>query len=552
MSSPEQQVITLKDSNRLTAACDACRERKRKCDGKAPCHFCVSRRITCQYSQRKKRGPPVRKKQEENNSNNSSNNNVNSLISNINVSSALTAIRNISYSLGSADLEYGIFNQAEMNKYINFYVRYMNVVAPICNAEKLTAPDTNEHQVQSYAVVAIASRMCGDLGKSKMCIGSARQLAGMIFDSPQKDAAVAMLLMSTYFQMDLDFAMTSHYINLSYSLLKLLPMNYSDVLYMFIYSNYLVMDNNLTNRQKEQALRNLVNQILATPESSKQLQFFAKFLRIAVILLQAFDSNIFWPVEDMETNYQKIYNKVVSEQDRLEILSLINSVQTEIEQLDELPPFFLTGFQVFTGVVKAIADWKSGHDLEALSHALQVSEGLHILHENNCLGFAADFMFICLLVQMIQYYYEHNYAHQAAKLSEFIRTICRIMGPGYNFVVQFMDKHNFRSISVETPLIAAADTNRSPVYVIPEFFDTPSPGSVSSPYSSGNEGQPIALDHECDNTPYTSQNNGLSFDNLESMLTDLDNSLPNMANLLLIDLDNITDPSVIIENVSFP
>lgn len=543
MSSPEQQVIiTLKDTNRLTAACDACRERKRKCDGKAPCHFCLSRRITCQYSQRKKRGPPGRKKQEENN----------------NVSSALTTIRNTAYSLGAADLEYGISNQTEMNKYINFYVRYMNVIAPVCSAEKLTAPDTNECQVQSYAVVAIASRLCGDIGRSKMCIGSARQLAGTIYDSPQQDAAVAMLLMSSYFQIDLDFPMTSHYLSLSWSLLKLIPINYSDLLYLYIYSNYLVMDNNTTNRQKEQALRNLVNQI--TPEASHKVQFFARVLSVSAAIFQVFDSNILWPIEKLEANYQKIYNTIVSEQDRLKILTLLNALQAEIEQLGA-PDILVQGFRVFTGVLRAIAEWKSGHDLEALSFALQVTESLHILHENNCLGFTADYSFICLLAQMVQYFYEHNYAHQASKLSEFIRIMCRTMGPGYNFVIEFMDQHNFKSNLVESPIIPADPTRSPNFFNTPEFSNTPSPGSISSPYNYGKD-QP----DDVISGATTENNEGLHLDNLEdmpdlgmpdleSMLTDLDSTFP--STLPLIDLDaasttNINDPSIIVESVVFP
>jgi hypothetical protein len=79
----------VKEIRRNTAACEACQERKRKCDGKAPCSFisylhnfaillifkctpylrkylllayCVGKKIECKFSQQKKRGPSKKRR----------------------------------------------------------------------------------------------------------------------------------------------------------------------------------------------------------------------------------------------------------------------------------------------------------------------------------------------------------------------------------------------------------------------------------------------------------------------------------------------------------
>lgn len=47
---------------RAVRACDVCRSRKLKCDGKNPCHRCQNSQVTCRYSQSQRRGKqPVRK-----------------------------------------------------------------------------------------------------------------------------------------------------------------------------------------------------------------------------------------------------------------------------------------------------------------------------------------------------------------------------------------------------------------------------------------------------------------------------------------------------------
>ena len=52
---------------RITNACDACKARKVKCDGRQPCAFCSRRQTahTCHYSPQKKRNTPARKDRNE-------------------------------------------------------------------------------------------------------------------------------------------------------------------------------------------------------------------------------------------------------------------------------------------------------------------------------------------------------------------------------------------------------------------------------------------------------------------------------------------------------
>lgn len=43
---------------RVSVACDACKKRRGKCAGTAPCDYCVEHNIPCRFSTKsKKRGP---------------------------------------------------------------------------------------------------------------------------------------------------------------------------------------------------------------------------------------------------------------------------------------------------------------------------------------------------------------------------------------------------------------------------------------------------------------------------------------------------------------
>lgn len=81
----------------------------------------------------------------------------------------------------------------------------------------------------------MAARFCGDLDTSKKCISTARQLVGSIFDVASIDTGtlrsflscltfivvVAMIMMSSYFELDLNSSQTAHYMNTAWSLLNL-------------------------------------------------------------------------------------------------------------------------------------------------------------------------------------------------------------------------------------------------------------------------------------------------------------------------------------------
>lgn len=48
--------VTVKQKKKQTAACDACKRRRRKCTGTLPCAYCTEKRCECNYSQQHKRG----------------------------------------------------------------------------------------------------------------------------------------------------------------------------------------------------------------------------------------------------------------------------------------------------------------------------------------------------------------------------------------------------------------------------------------------------------------------------------------------------------------
>jgi hypothetical protein len=45
------------NSKRMTTSCEACRTRKKKCNGSNPCSYCIGANVECRWGLRNKRGP---------------------------------------------------------------------------------------------------------------------------------------------------------------------------------------------------------------------------------------------------------------------------------------------------------------------------------------------------------------------------------------------------------------------------------------------------------------------------------------------------------------
>ena len=174
-----------KKNSRSFAACDSCRQRKKKCDGEEPCSRCKSSSSICIYS-KKPRKASVRKgkdiiKQEE-----------------------------------------SLSNTVTTKKYIQLYFQYLNLLGIFhkFDIKSLENPKSKSDLLQCNSILAMSTRAFSSNPKAYQTYENrARQLAGELFDDFTFDTAVGLELLGIHFWWD-DVERFGHYRDTANSILQ--------------------------------------------------------------------------------------------------------------------------------------------------------------------------------------------------------------------------------------------------------------------------------------------------------------------------------------------
>eukprot|EP00026_Physarum_polycephalum_P003218 Phypoly_transcript_03228.p1 GENE.Phypoly_transcript_03228~~Phypoly_transcript_03228.p1 ORF type:complete len:816 (+),score=189.11 Phypoly_transcript_03228:74-2449(+) len=483
----------VKEVYRHTAACDACKVRKRKCDGVAPCKYCVSKNIKCEFSQQKKRGPSKKPKPEKDNkspietkptttiipNDNISKsgvvkvNNSNSSVSTIGTLTEGDNIANMALqvareSLATSVIDKEMLNTLELNHYIDLYTRFVTNVVPGCNVQSLISPSSIAHKLQSYAAMAFAARSIGDYTKAKLFISQGRVLAGSIFDSPDLDTVVGMIMMGNYWQMSLNLPLSGHYANLAWSLFKLLRRpDYRVQLCCQV--NYIMSDANTNDDGKSELLLNAARSLRAQGNAPDALPSLLLSLSAKVVPL--FGSTMFFP-HNMPNIFQIFREVFITEEERgsiMEDLCAIEKVMVRqtfyISAKDAVHPYLLQ-----VKLYQTIIEWKSNHVDAAFAQALQSWEICKKMQSAKILGVTCDFPHLCLLAGLADFFKEMNQLGHALHVCNLLRQICNLMGPDYDFAAECVEDF--------TRVNAIND------YELANHSDNESLSSESSPYGS--------------------------------------------------------------------
>ena len=167
----------IKKKRRAVMACDACRSKKKKCDGETPCFRCKSLAKICTYSkkERKPNATPVDKK------------------------ISIPVDRRISVP------QEGLSAIATTNMYFQLFFRCLNLISFFhkFDMSMLERPNTKPALLQYNTILAISTRAFSSNPEAYLTFENrARQLAGDLFDDCSFDTAVGFELLGLHFWWD--------------------------------------------------------------------------------------------------------------------------------------------------------------------------------------------------------------------------------------------------------------------------------------------------------------------------------------------------------------
>lgn len=404
---------------RTTNACDACRIRKRKCDGKHPCSYCVAKNQTCEFSQKKKRGPKKRKIDETFDEDNSS----------------IVIVDPSPKEADMADLIEGF-------KYLELCWNHVRICG-FTNKSKIHSPSTTAIKVQAYSAVAYAARLCGDKVHATTYINQARLLAGTIFDTPDMDAVAALMMMCHYSLLTLDLPRSAFYSAVASNLAKIVPSGKFDMkVGAFCQLTNILSDSTLPKSQKITTLqtvsKNLMPKLqLVAPDKATAL---ANIIEFHASTIQILGFNTFYPESTYASKAFHLFDDVViSEEARLRLFGHMNQILFGCYEKG------VVNHANFAKVIlipsyRAVVNWKSGHIGEAIENAIHCLAGLQVL-DNSCIfGLLSHFPQVCVLGSVVKMLLEQGQVFLAKQLGDKIKSICNVMKPDLDFMCQQVDE----------------------------------------------------------------------------------------------------------------
>lgn len=403
---------------RTTSACDACRVRKRKCDGKQPCSYCVAKNQICEFSQKKKRGPKKRRIEEIDGEDNS-----------------------MAVVVDPSPKESELFDTVEAYRYLDICWNYIRI-HPFSNKTKIRSPTTTAHKVQAYSTLAYAARLCGDKAQATIYSQQARVLVGSIFDSPEMDSVAALLMMCHYCLLTLDLPRSAFYAGVASNLAKIVPSGKYDVkVGAFCSLTSILTDSSLPNQQKISTLKDVSKSLQPriTAGLDKFSPMIAQMLEFHANMILVLGFNTFYP----ETKYaSEAFNQFdglsISEDARLRLFDCMEQIGICCQDKQATHSAFAKVIMIPS--YRAVINWKSNHIQEGIDDTISCLAGLQVL-DNACLfGLLSHFPQLCVLGSLVKMLLEQGQIFLAKQLGDHIKNICKIMKPDLDFICRQVDE----------------------------------------------------------------------------------------------------------------
>lgn len=478
---------------RNTNACDACRVRKRKCDGKAPCSYCVAKNQQCEFSERKKRGPKKR------------------FIEAGNDEDSSVAVVVVEPSTREAEL----FDKAEAYKYFDVCWKFVHRIHPLSTKSKIRTPAGTAQKVQAYAALAYTSRLCGDKAKSTVYLNQARMLSGFIYDSPDPDSVSAMLMLGYHSLLTLDIPKSTYYSNLALQLSKMIPSAMMDMkLLTHCQLTTILSDYNMPGNQKTLMLKDMSKSMRHRVTSDKFTLVLVLLLEFHAAIIQYLGYNTFYPSASYSIDAFHMFDSiVVSEEARLRLFEIMNSVMAASE--DTHVAHHMTFVRtLLVPLYTAVINWKSNHIREAMEAAVSCLAGMQVMDRGCLFGLLSHFPQICMLGSLVKLFMEQGQVFLAKQMADHIKNICNVMKPDLDFICKQID-----DLLQTPPRVTCASPISlplSPISPIPPPF-SPSPPSNYSAFDDnhGDCGSLCNESHHNENNNennYNENNNNINFE----------------------------------------
>eukprot|EP00026_Physarum_polycephalum_P006010 Phypoly_transcript_06050.p1 GENE.Phypoly_transcript_06050~~Phypoly_transcript_06050.p1 ORF type:complete len:565 (+),score=69.51 Phypoly_transcript_06050:111-1805(+) len=447
--------VTIKNLTKNTSACDVCRDRKKKCDGKAPCSYCVANNKECHFSQRRKRGPKFKSASPSSSSdeiqiNRSANN---TPTNGLNNSGAVTIHGRANgmaiFNAATSRYECEIIDKLEGSAFKEFYLLFVNPYMHL-NSENIMSPITVAHRVQAYSALAIAARLCGDRSKAQTYMAQARALAGSVFDSPNVDTVAAMLMLAQFCRLTLDVPLYKYYCHLAYGLTKVGHTKIQGKLGASCEMYNIMAKEDLNLKQKAVLIKQHLGHLALSKDVADII--YMLFCENAANMLGSCNVNIVQPdLSSLSNCFYLLQNAIITPQERDEMLRVVNLAKTAINASfgKELKAVYVNTF--YCPMYSALVEWKSGHPAAALPHALVILDGLQKLHDAGLIAIVAKPSHIALMGTLVTFFYEQGLYTMAEQMCKKIKHICEILSPEYDFLRLRVDEYMSTKLATIPP-----------------------------------------------------------------------------------------------------
>lgn len=449
--------VVIKEVYKHTAACEACRSRKRKCDGKAPCSYCQSKNLQCQFAEQRKRGPKKAR-----------------------ITPAETS------ALATASFESQLLDLSEAHQYFNnTYVEFLKMLIPVEFADAMH-PETVAHKIQTYAALALAARILGDAPKAKVYISTARLLTGSVFDSPDPNTIAAMLIMGQYWYFVLDMHLAAYYASMACNLAKISPFEITGRLGAHCQVAMIVLTDTISAKQKAVLLKKVSQSITQRGDLADRI--YAGVINQVACFLGTLGLNLSYPDMSSLSNTFNLLDNVetLSDEQRAEFLTAVNNTPDRTQYPEFMSEKSASSHSTFMRDIyrpayNAIVEWKSGRPQDAMAHAISCSEELMKLQRTTpLLGILSKYANLTKFAFLAKFFYEQNQYFLAKQMCDLIKDICRAMSPEYDFMYNLTEEFITTKLELIRPSYAPDPSPPQQPPFVPTPTPTPTPTTTTT------------------------------------------------------------------------
>jgi len=191
------------------------------------------------------------------------------------------------------------------------------------------------------------------------------------------------------------------------------------------------------------------------------------FLEFNTKLSQTLGLNMMYPSPSHLSDIFQVFDDLcISEEDRLQAIAYMDTVLAESRQPGErFPGKFV--LHVLFPIYKALINWKSGHIEEGLAEAISCLLGLQVYTHETFFGALSHFPQLCMMGNLVKFFLEQGHLVMAAQMYDYIKSICKVMEPEYNFVTNHLNELMAKHGGTSTPISSPSSADSSPTSTPP-------------------------------------------------------------------------------------